>query len=797
MNKSKFIFLFIIMPLFSFSQLTTNGGMNPTQLVQDILVGNGVTVSNVNYAGSAGAIGSFTAKESSLGIEEGIILTTGTINSGNSGPYGPNDLPNAGLDNNFGGYAPLTNIVGANTFNAAVLEFDFVPQSDSVVFTYVFGSDEYPEWVGDQFNDVFAFFISGPGIQGSQNMALIPGSNQAVAINNVNNGNNNAGPCTNCEYYVNNGTGTNAPYNSDNYYVQYDGLTKPLQAASSVQCGETYHLVIAIADVADAIFDSGIFLEANSLTSKQPINASYKLSNNPFGDNKTMQQGCTSATVTVTRSGQFLDEELTVPVSVSGTAEEGVDFSNIPNQINFAAGETQSTFVIDAFPNENFEGIVSIILEFEFLDPCGEVDSQTIEILISSVDNLDVELSSVESDCAGDEVEITATATGGAGVYSYKWNTGDTSSTIYTSPTTEQTYTVVVTDSCLTTPVEGEITVIPTIFDPLSLDLTDDIVEQCPYVPHDFEVTVSGGAGGFTYVWTDEEGKELSNENKMTDDPSSSTSYTISVEDKCGDTISGTVSVTILSPPLVVSTSSDREICPGDSVTIYASATGGFGDYYFYWPHSGETTDTITVSPNETTDYQVIVSDDCQTFQKRDAAKVVVVAPDANFQIVTTPLFNNQPITFQNLTNNGVDYQWFFGDGNTSTQVHPNNQYDEPGNYEVMLIATDEKGCIDTITKMITIIEEFFLYIPNAFTPKEPQNNVFTASTVNITSLNIMIFNRWGELIYSSDDVNFEWDGFFRGRLVRNGVYPWRISYRSVNNEEEPHELDGFITVIW
>lgn len=781
-----------------FSQLETTGGIAPANLVQDILVGNGVTVTNVQYTGSAGAIGRFSAANTSLGFANGIIMTTGTVNSGPQGPYGPNDLPNAGLDNNAPGYQRLSNIVGNNTFNAAVLEFDFVPQSDSVVFEYIFGSDEYPEWVGDQFNDVFAFFISGPGIQGEKNIALIPGTNQAVAINNVNNGDENNGPCTNCQFYVNNGTGNNAPFNQDDFYIQYDGLTTPLKASANVQCGETYHLIIAVADVADAIWDSGIFLSANSLSSMQPVAVDYQLSGDPFNDNKTMVQGCTSAKVTVTRSGEDLDKPLSVPVEVGGTAIEGVDYSEIPDVINFAANETEVTFTIDALIDGDFDDIVTIILSFLFEDPCGNEEVTTIELQISPVDELEVEIIGGEVECEGDKVELIADVSGGDGGYTYLWSTGENTSTIVVSPDETEAYTLRVVDSCINEVKETEFIVEVPDFEEIELDITEDIEDDCPYVPHDLTVDASGGAGDFKYEWTDESGNVISNSSLVTVSPDTTTTYTLNVVDRCGERASGEVIVTILSDPLVTSVTSGVEICPGDSILLEVEASGGFGDYHFYWPALEDSSSSVYVSPNETTIYKVIISDDCQTFQIRDEAKVIVVAPEADFQITTEdPLFNNLPITFQNLTNNGAYYEWFFGDGNTSTQVHPNHTYDTPGSYPVTLIAEDEKGCLDTITKMIELLEEFYLYIPNTFTPREDINNLFTASTVNITELSIEIYNRWGERIYESNDVDFIWDGFFRGRLVRNGVYPWKISYRTVNNEEDPYKIEGFITVAW
>lgn len=793
------IIIFLITLFFNglvFSQLSTSGNLTPAQLVQDVLLGQGVTVSNITYTGANGAIGRFNGVNSSIGLDDGIIITTGTINSGPNGPYGPNDKPNAGIDNNAGGYGPLTNIVNTQTYNAAVLEFDFVPQSDTVRFEYVFGSEEYPEWVGDQFNDVFAFFISGPGIAGNQNMALIPGTTLPVAINNVNNGSTNNGPCNNCNYYVNNGTGNNAPFNNNPFYVQYDGFTTPLKAVSPVQCGETYHLIIAIADVGDAIFDSGIFLSANSLSSEQPINMSYQLSSNPYGDGQTLAQGCTSATVTVTRSGSGLDQPLAVPISLSGSAIEGVDFSNVPNVVNFNANQTSVSFTFDALNNPNLIGTANLIIELEIQDPCGEDNFQSIEVFFNPVEPVEVVLTTDDVLCPGEEVELFAIATGGGGGYTYQWSTGETTSSIMVNPTTTQTYTVSVTDDCLneTVTVEGEVNV--PVYDPLIIEVTDDIVEQCPFVPFDLEVEAEGGAGNYFYEWTDEMGNIISNMDIINVVPSQTSTYFISVEDQCGELAEDEVTITILSPPLVLNMSPDVEICPGDSTTINVQAFGGFGDYYYLWPNTGDTVNQITVAPEVSEYFKVIVSDDCQTFDVRDSVLVEVVKPTADFQVLTTPMFNNLPIFFQNLTLNGVSYQWRFGDGNFSEVIHPNNTYEEPGDYEITLIAEDDKGCLDTIQRVITIQLENFIYVPNAFTPDGDRfNNDFRISTVNIEEFHIIIFNRWGEVVFEAYDPNFRWDGTYGGVRVKDGTYPWVINYKAEQSDEEV-ELKGHITVI-
>jgi hypothetical protein len=187
------VFISLISICFSantFGQLVTNPGQSPVGLVQNVLLGPGVTVSNITYTGANTAISEFTATGTNLGISNGIVMTTGTIFDNGAGPQGPNNQSNAGIDNQTPGSALLASIItaGAATYNAATLEFDFIPYSDTVRFKYVFGSEEYPEYAppnNSSYNDVFGFFISGPGITGQQNIARLP-SGAIVSINSVN-----------------------------------------------------------------------------------------------------------------------------------------------------------------------------------------------------------------------------------------------------------------------------------------------------------------------------------------------------------------------------------------------------------------------------------------------------------------------------------------------------------------------------------------------------------------------------------------------------------------------------------
>lgn len=782
------IFVFICHQ--AFGQLVTSPGGSPVSLVQNVLLGPGVTVSNISFNGSPSAIGSFTGTGTNLGIGSGIVMTTGTVVNNGAGPHGPNNQTNSGVDNNVGGYGLLSGIIGGTqTFNAAILEFDFVPYSDTVRFKYVFGSEEYPEFAppnNSSYNDVFGFFISGPGIPGLQNIAKLP-SGAVVSINNVN-------PITNSSFYNSNGDGNSSPQNGSPFYIQYDGFTDVLEAVSKVQCGQTYHLILAIADVGDGIFDSGIFLEANSLSSKVPVEITYELSEQAFSDPDLMAEGCVSTTVTLERGANGVNTSLTIPINVSGTATEGVDYSNIPNSVTFAPGQTTITFSFDAFSDAIVEGTETIILNFPIIDPCGNVNPIIIDLGIADVLPVSVSVESSDVLCPGDNLELIAQAAGGVGPYTYSWSTGATTSSIFVSPSSTQTYTVSVTDNCLNQTATGSGTVTVPIYPPLTLDPTDAITEICPYIPTQLEVIAAGGAGNYSYQWSTSS-ETLGNLSTQIVTPPATTLYTVLVTDQCGVEQTASVLYTITSPPLLLTMSPSVEICPYDSTLISVTATGGYGQYFYLWPHSNETTSSVWVKPLETTAYTVIVSDECQTFTVSGSTTVIVIHPTADFNISSHTRFDDLPVTFQNTSINAETYQWYFGDGNSSTVVHPNNTYEEPGIYLITLIAIDDKGCTDTIIKPLGIQEAYYVYVPNTFTADGLRfNNTFKASFYGIRSASIKIFNRWGQVVFTSDELDFEWDGMYNGVMSQDGTYTWKIKYITNSGFEET--ITGHVNLI-
>jgi gliding motility-associated-like protein len=790
----RFSILFLLLsaiPSVALTQLVTGTNTSPSGLVQNVLLGQGVTVSNIMYNGSPTAIGTFSATGTNLGINQGVVMTTGTVINNGNGPHGPNNQAGAGVDNNVGGSTLLTGLVtGAQTFNAAILEFDFVPFSDTVRFKYVFGSDEYPEFAPPNnlgYNDVFGFFISGPGISGIQNIARLPNNGSIVSINNVN-------AITNSQFFNYNGDGNTGPYNSNASYIQYDGFTDVLTAMSKVQCGKTYHLIIAVADVGDGQWDSGIFLEANSLSSKNPITIKYDLSAKLFSNPDWMAEGCVKAKVEISREINT-NEAITIPISLSGTAKNGIDYSGVPTSITLEPGEKNKEFIINVLKDNEPEELETLTLEFSLKDPCGNIVPYYIPLFIEDIDPLSVKINNKEVNCLGDELTLTTEVIGGLPPYVFLWNTYETANSIKVSPSLTANYWVKVNDACSGISAFDTVLVEIPKYVPLTVLASSDVIEICPFKTKKLDSKASGGTGKYSYQWF-ESGQVVGIADSLIVNPGMSTTYVLRVTDNCGKIAFDTVNYTVTSPPLIVEPSPNVEICPGDSTFISVSASGGYGNYNFDWVHSEDTTSGIWVRPDRTTTYNVQVSDACQTFSVPAFVVVKIVKPEADFIPISQNLTEDLPITFYNLTTNAYSYDWYFSDGGRSSLVNPTHTFDTAGTYFITLIAEGLNGCLDTVIKPITILKEYYIYIPNAFIPiyGNRYNSHFSGSFIGVKWIKMEVFDRWGERVYYTEDLNFKWDGNYQNNPVQPGVYVWKLTFKSNRGMEE--FLTGHVSVL-
>lgn len=308
MTKKLIAFLWIV--LFCCSSLCAQiniGSPDIEDWVKRSFGGQGIILGNITYKGNANAVASFTSTKNVLKISKGLILSTGDA----VGALGPNDRYNISKDFFIQREQDkdLGNLEKGDLYDVSTIEFDFVSYHNSINFNYQFASDEYPEYVGSTFNDIFAFFVSDE--KSTANIAVVPGTTLPVSINTINN-KDESSLFINNNVFVNNVNkkiigSFSAPnpnllttklwkgiksvfgkkgnmdnnesvpdeellktVNQDIYNnLQYDGITQKLSAQAFVEPYKKYHLKIIIADVADNVYDSAVFLESRSFTANK------------------------------------------------------------------------------------------------------------------------------------------------------------------------------------------------------------------------------------------------------------------------------------------------------------------------------------------------------------------------------------------------------------------------------------------------------------------------------------------------------------------------------------------------
>ncbi|HMN33514.1 MAG TPA: choice-of-anchor L domain-containing protein [Chitinophagaceae bacterium] len=435
---------FILTYLFFYSQIQVNAQMTVvgSQTANDLaqmLAGPGVTVSNAVFNNcelvAEGKFWVTPPNVSNLGLDSGIVLTSGTAQNGMPG-IGVNAPAGVNSTTHISNYsdADLTMLAGFPSRDACVLEFDFVPLGDTVKFNYVFGSCEYPSYTCSSFNDVFGFFISGPGITGpfqnnAKNIAIVPTTTSCpVGVNTVHlltPGGNCCNPAANCfnqtvpcqtltvpqmqNFFICNGNGTT---------VMYPGFTSVFTAyAETVPCS-TYHLKLAVCDASDQVLDSGVFLKAGSLSSNAISMTALSNLNNP---QPYIVEGCTPGFIKIKRNSPT-PFPYVFNYTVGGTATYPADYNvtTIPagnpfGQVTIPAGDTVAYLVINPLQDGLVEGLEDLKI-YQFA-PCTNniVDSAILYISDSIIINI---ITSDTTICSGESFQILVN---GSDSLNYAW----------------------------------------------------------------------------------------------------------------------------------------------------------------------------------------------------------------------------------------------------------------------------------------------------------------------------------------------------------------------------------------
>lgn len=301
--------------------------LTPDQLAS-VLAGPGVTVSDVQYTGAPFSAGVFAGGAdagggtANIGIASGVILSSGDI----ANVLGPNTSGSTSTSTGFSGDPDLSAIAGGDTLDATVLEFDFIPSGDKVFFQYIFASEEYNEFVGSQFNDVFGFFINGVNC-GTVGNPLVP-----VSVNTINNGNPFGSGGPNAVLYQNNDFASGAAINTE-----MDGLTVVLNCEAAVTPNAVNRAKLAIADTADRVFDSNVFLRAGSITTVPSVEAAPATPQVPV---LCKRSGCRLPITCkfAQSSGGSCNNEVAVFVAKSAAKSSDAFLLKAPNRILFATG---------------------------------------------------------------------------------------------------------------------------------------------------------------------------------------------------------------------------------------------------------------------------------------------------------------------------------------------------------------------------------------------------------------------------------------------------------------------------
>ena len=844
--------LFLFFGVFAngiFGQLVIENELSASEIINDILLGEGVEAENITINGQSGdfvssQFGVFDAINSNIGLTRGLILATGGVSVAES----PNDFPTAHVvvpENEQLSEEPDLELImsPAELNDVAVVEFDFTAQGDTLRFKYVFASEEYNEHVCSPYNDAFGFFISGPGIDGgsqfsnnAMNVARIPGTSVPVAINTVNRGTPGAfGNMATCNavssnwqanqiYFVNNEN--NASANA----TQFDGFTKPFIVEVPLICGETYHIKMAIADASDDKNDSAVFIEAGSFTSTPPLIAAVDIIN-PDLDGQPLE-GCSTYNFTLSRSDSSRSK--TVYIRTEGLLNADELIPDLPDSLTFYALDGVKSFEVQILDNAIFEGLRNFNILFLEPEVCSlDTNITTLEMKILDNPNLEltydstialncfesgnvnievsggapnydivwsdpdyqgfnfvvnpadeIELSATVSDYCGvhqeevnilvfrqtysplvvsvpteitancaTPVTITPVVTGGYGDYSFEWFQNgvllSTESALSETITSASAVILIVSDPC-TGSVNKSIQIDQQL-NPISLELGTDITGQCNN-PVTIIPQIEGGFGSFTYIWK-VNNVAVSTDQTLIRSFNETSIVTLVIADACGTELSDAINVFISTPQLNIQMPTDTVICENERLVILPKVMGGHEPYAYFWNQTLVENPTYSAIPPGSTSLLFKVEDECGNVAEKTCeveVKEVLASFSFNYDDYQQPVQNQSTVD--------IWYDWLFPNGDGSNAYHPNVGFDELKGGSTTLIVRNEIGCEDKTSAIYK--PPFRIFLPNAFSPDgDGLNDIFKAEGQFVDSFELLIFDRWGKLVFRTTDFSEGWDG--------------------------------------
>ena len=277
-------------------------------------------------------------------------------------------------------------------------------------------------------------------------------------------------------------------------------------------------------------------------------------------------------------------------------------------------------------------------------------------------------------------------------------------------------------------------------------------------------------------------------------------SYTLTVTDDngCfstfGPIVVGSISGPSIDPTLISIINEDCNAGNGSITGI--TIIGGTGPYSYAWNGVAGNLDATNLSNN---DYSLVVTDDNGCTDSYGPISISNSgAPNADFDLSGNPISVGETLVVTNNSSNGsVSYLWDLGDGTTSTNDDPSITYNAEGAYTICLIAYTATNCPDTACQIVEVIEEVesVIGIPTAFSPNnDTHNDVLYVRGSGIQSFTLVIYNRYGEKVFETNDLSSGWDGTYKGQPENTGVFAYYLEYEYVNGDK--NSLKGNITLV-
>lgn len=404
--------------------------------------------------------------------------------------------------------------------------------------------------------------------------------------------------------------------------------------------------------------------------------------------------------------------------------------------------------------------------------------------------------------CIADPILIFVYPSGGSGAYSYYWNDTPGSYALTVSPADDATYSVYVKDinGCVSDTDLIHVSVLP----PVVLDVfaSDDSV--CFGSPIFINHTITGCNDSCAMYYLD----TLITDFPLVIYPTNTQNFIFYAKDEICTNFRArdTVKITVLPTPSPMFNPNLDSGCEPLQVYFYELLDEPDATYFWEFNDEGTTSDSrnpshIFENPG-TYDIKLKITSQygCSGSNTRIGLITVHPKPEAGFYYTPDQISIVQPeVSFINTSENAISALWFFGDGDSITKWEPVHFYKKPGRYDVIMVASSDHGCIDSVKTLLTVKDEYSIYVPTAFSPDgDGLNDEFMifGSGIDETTFKISISDRWGQLIYESKNRNEKWNGkhMNRGPIVPAGTYVWMVSCYDLGGVM--HQKAGWVTVI-